>query len=68
MTCVFDLPANLFATPTSVMLIAARAAQGAGAAILVPNSLALLDHAYPEGTKRGRAVSWWLAGCPSSKP
>ena len=33
--------------PTSAVLIAARAAQGVGAAILVPNSLALLNHAYP---------------------
>ena len=33
--------------PTVAILIAARAAQGIGAAILVPNSLALLSHAYP---------------------
>jgi DHA2 family methylenomycin A resistance protein-like MFS transporter len=48
--------------PTSAILIAARAVQGVGAAILVPNSLALLNHAYPEPTERGRAVGWWLAG------
>jgi len=47
---------------TSAILIAARAVQGVGAAILVPNSLALLNHAYPEPTQRGRAVGWWLAG------
>jgi MFS transporter, DHA2 family, methylenomycin A resistance protein len=40
--------------PTSAVLIAARAAQGVGAAILVPNSLALLNHAYPNDRKRGR--------------
>src|SRR5580704_7325484 len=34
--------------PTSAILIAARAAQGVGAAILVPNSLALLNHAHPD--------------------
>src|ERR1700675_3034917 len=34
--------------PTSAILIAARAAQGIGAAILVPNSLALLSPAYPD--------------------
>ena len=34
--------------PTSAILIVGRAAQGVGAAILVPNSLALLNHAYPE--------------------
>jgi DHA2 family methylenomycin A resistance protein-like MFS transporter len=48
--------------PISTILIAARAVQGVGAAILVPNSLALLNHAYPEATERGRAVGWWLAG------
>jgi DHA2 family methylenomycin A resistance protein-like MFS transporter len=43
-------------------LIAARAVQGLGAAILVPNSLALLSHAYPDGKARGRAVGIWAAG------
>ena len=48
--------------PTAVLLIAARAAQGMGAAILVPNSLALLNHAYPDEKERGRAVGIWAAG------
>jgi DHA2 family methylenomycin A resistance protein-like MFS transporter len=48
--------------PTSVFLIAARAVQGLGAAILVPNSLALLSHAYPDDKERGRAVGTWAAG------
>ena len=48
--------------PSSVILIAARAAQGLGAAILVPNSLALLSHAYPDEKQRGRAVGTWAAG------
>jgi DHA2 family methylenomycin A resistance protein-like MFS transporter len=48
--------------PTSAILIAARAAQGIGAAILVPNSLALLNHAYPDAKERGRAVAMWAAG------
>lgn len=48
--------------PTSAALIAARAAQGVGAAILVPNSLALLNHAYPNDRERGRAVGFWAAG------
>jgi len=46
--------------PTSAILIAARAVQGVGAAIMVPNSLALLNHAYPEPKARGRAVGWWV--------
>jgi MFS transporter, DHA2 family, methylenomycin A resistance protein len=48
--------------PTAGLLIAARAVQGVGAAILVPNSLALLNHAYPDQTGRGRAVGIWAAG------
>ena len=48
--------------PSAQLLIASRAAQGVGAAILVPNALALLNHAYPEEKARGRAVGWWLGG------
>jgi MFS transporter, DHA2 family, methylenomycin A resistance protein len=48
--------------PSPAILIFARAAQGAGAAILVPNSLALLNHAYPDAKQRGRAVGLWAAG------
>jgi len=48
--------------PSPMLLIAARAIQGLGAAILVPNSLALLNHAYPDETERGRAVGMWAAG------
>jgi MFS transporter, DHA2 family, methylenomycin A resistance protein len=48
--------------PNAVALIAARAVQGVGAAILVPNSLALLSHAYPDEKRRGRAVGIWAAG------
>src|SRR5246127_3372073 len=48
--------------PHAVILIAARAVQGLGPAILVPNSLALLRHAYPDEKERGRAVGIWAAG------
>jgi len=48
--------------PTAAVLIAARAVQGIGAAVLVPNSLALLNHAYPGAKERGRAVGLWAAG------
>src|SRR5712675_145509 len=48
--------------PNAAILIAARAVQGLGAAILVPNSLALLNHAYPDEKQRGRAVGIWAAG------
>src|SRR6202161_552004 len=48
--------------PNATVLIAARGIQGLGAAILVPNSLALLNHAYPDEKQRGRAVGIWAAG------
>lgn len=46
--------------PSLPFLLAARAAQGIGAALLLPNSLALLNAAY-SGSKRGRAVGIWAA-------
>jgi MFS transporter, DHA2 family, methylenomycin A resistance protein len=48
--------------PNLGALIAARAVQGVGAAVLVPNSLALLNHAYTQTAERGRAVGFWAAG------
>ena len=55
-----SLACALASNPT--VLIAARAVQGLGAAVLVPNSLALLHHAYPDQKLRGRAVGIWAAG------
>ncbi|MET4040624.1 MFS transporter [Bradyrhizobium sp. RT6a] len=49
-------------SPDATVLIAARLVQGLAAAILVPNSLALLNHAYPDDRERGRAVAIWAAG------
>ncbi len=40
------------------ILIAARALQGVGAALLVPGSLALISASFPEET-RGRAIGTW---------
>jgi MFS transporter, DHA2 family, methylenomycin A resistance protein len=48
--------------PSIAVLIAARAVQGLGAAVLVPNSLALLNHGYRDEKERGRAVAIWAAG------
>ncbi|MFF2364000.1 MFS transporter [Streptomyces sp. NPDC058122] len=45
--------------PSAQVLIAARLAQGAGAALLVPASLALLQAAYPDRAQRARAVGYW---------
>ena len=49
------------AAPTPTVLIVARAAQGVGAAMLVPGSLALISAAYPDESARGRAIGTWSA-------
>lgn len=46
--------------PSLAVLLGARAAQGIGAALLLPNSLALLNAAF-SGEERGRAVGIWAA-------
>lgn len=46
--------------PSLSILLVARAAQGVGAAMLLPNSLALLNVSF-SGEKRGRAVGIWAA-------
>ena len=46
--------------PSLALLLAARGAQGVGAALLLPNSLALLNASF-SGEKRGRAVGIWAA-------
>ena len=59
------------AAPSLIILIGARAVQGIGAAVLVPCSLALLDHTYQDPGPRAKAVGIWagiagvaLAGGP----
>ena len=52
--------------PTLGVLIAARALQGAGAALLVPCSLTLLNHTYPEPRERTRAIGRWAVGASAA--
>ena len=60
-TSVFAVTSLVCAlAPTLPVLLAARAAQGLGAGLLLPNSLALLNAAF-SGEKRGRAVGIWAA-------
>jgi DHA2 family methylenomycin A resistance protein-like MFS transporter len=47
--------------PSGPVLIAARVAQGLGAALLVPCSLTLLTHAYHDPHERARAIGIWGA-------
>lgn len=46
---------------STAALIAARAVQGVGGALLLPASLAVLAHAYPDAAERARAVGVWAA-------
>ncbi|MFG2440525.1 MFS transporter [Streptomyces sp. NPDC048508] len=48
--------------PNLASLIAARLVQGAGAAAMMPTSLALIREAYTDPVKRGRAVALWAVG------
>jgi len=48
------------AAPSATQLIVARAAQGLGAALLVPGSLAIITGCFPPQT-RGRAIGTWSA-------
>ncbi|WP_268958760.1 MFS transporter [Nonomuraea aridisoli] len=42
-------------------LVAARAVQGVGAALLTPTALALIGQIFPDPAERGRAVGIWSA-------
>ena len=65
---IFVLGAAIFAlasawcalAPGSEQLVAARAVQGAGGALLVPESLAILGASF-EGERRARAIGTWSA-------
>jgi MFS family permease len=46
---------------SAAALIAARAVQGAGAALVAPSALALLVDTAPEGRARSRALAVWTA-------
>jgi EmrB/QacA subfamily drug resistance transporter len=61
-----SLAVGLAQSPT--WMIAARAVQGVGAAILAPSTLALLSTSFPEGPQRTRAMAAYgaLAGIGTS--
>jgi DHA2 family methylenomycin A resistance protein-like MFS transporter len=48
--------------PSLGVLVAARLAQGAGAAVLMPSSLALIREAYHDASERARAIAIWSLG------
>jgi EmrB/QacA subfamily drug resistance transporter len=48
--------------PAIGVLVVARFAQGAGAAVMMPASMALIGQAYPDPVRRARAVAVWAMG------
>jgi MFS transporter, DHA2 family, methylenomycin A resistance protein len=59
---LFTLSSTLCSlAPTLLILQMARALQGFGAALLVPNSLALLNTIYTDARKRAQAIGIWAA-------
>jgi len=55
--CLFTLASTLCSlAPSLLVLQIARAFQGLGAALLVPNSLALLNTIFPDAKKRAQAI------------
>jgi MFS transporter, DHA2 family, methylenomycin A resistance protein len=48
--------------PTVAVLVAARFVQGAGAAVTIPVSMALVRHSYEEPARRARAIGIWSMG------
>src|SRR6185437_4444205 len=52
--------------PSLIFLVASRIVQGLGASILVPCSLALLNHTYNNEGERTRAVGIWAAGASAA--
>ncbi|GGU24261.1 MFS transporter [Streptomyces daghestanicus] len=49
-------------SPDITVLIGARGAQGAAAALVMPASLALIRHAYDDARARARAIALWTVG------
>ena len=59
---VFSIASLVGATSRSAgMLVAARAAQGVGAAVIAPTGLAVLATTFPEGAARNRAIGLYGA-------
>ena len=48
--------------PSLSTLILSRFLQGAGAAVMMPSSMALIRQAYPDAARRGHAVAMWAMG------
>jgi MFS transporter, DHA2 family, methylenomycin A resistance protein len=47
------------AAPSSGLLVGARVLQGIGAALLLPGTLAIISHAFPEPDEQAKAIGIW---------
>jgi DHA2 family methylenomycin A resistance protein-like MFS transporter len=56
------------AAPTNAVLVAARVAQGVGAALLLPGTLAVITQTFDEPRERARAIGVWAAVAGLSLP
>ncbi|MGH3425080.1 MAG: MFS transporter, partial [Nocardioidaceae bacterium] len=54
--------------PGITVLIVARVLQGVGAALLLPGTLAIISHAFPEGREQARAIGVWAGVGGSALP
>lgn len=45
--------------PTTTVLVALRVIQGVGAALMLPGTLAVITHAYPDRSEQARAIGVW---------
>jgi EmrB/QacA subfamily drug resistance transporter len=48
--------------PTLATLVVARFVQGSAAAMMMPASMALIGHAYPDPRRRAQAIAIWAVG------
>jgi MFS transporter, DHA2 family, methylenomycin A resistance protein len=62
MTVFVSASAACGLAPSLGLLLAARFVQGSAAAVMMPSSMALISHAYPDKAKRARAVALWSMG------
>ena len=54
------------AAPSLPLLLAARAVQGVGAALMLPQGLAITAAAFPDPIERGRATAAWAMAAAMS--
>lgn len=52
--------------PSIGVLVAARLAQGAGAAVMMPATLTLIRETYHDGARRARAIALWSLGASAA--